>query len=52
MIIFIFLFFFSMPLAVIVVVSNVLHVMYIPYNLNRIKIFAQYYVNRVNAVSS
>ena len=41
-----------MPLAVIVVVSNVLHVMYIPCNLNRVKIFAQYYVNRVSAVSS
>ena len=53
MIILIFLFFyFSMPLAVIVVVSNVLHVMYIPCNLNRVKIFAQYYVNRVSAVSS
>ena len=48
MIILIFLFFyFSMPLAVIVVVSNVLHAMYIPCNLNRVKIFAQYYVNRV-----
>ena len=41
-----------MPLAVIVVVSNVLNVMYIPCNLNRVKIFAQYYVNRVSAVSS
>ena len=38
-----------MPLAVIVVVSNVLHAMYIPCNLNRVKIF---YVNRVSAVSS
>ena len=46
------LFFFSMPLAAIVVVSNVLHAMYIPCNLNRVKIFAQYYVNRVSAVSS
>ena len=46
------LIFFSMPLAVIVVVSNVLHAMYIPCNLNRVKIFAQYYVNRVSAVSS
>ena len=26
--------------------------MYIPCNLNRVKIFAQYYVNRVSAVSS
>ena len=52
MIILIFLFFFSMPLAAIVVVSNVLHAMYIPCNLNRVKIFAQYYVNRVSAVSS
>ena len=53
MIILIFLFFtFSMPLAVIVVVSNVLHVMYIPCNLTRVKFFAQYYVNRVSAVSS
>ena len=51
MIILLFLF-FSMPLAVIVVVSNVLHVMYIPCNLNRVKIFAQYYVNRVSALSS
>ena len=41
-----------MSLAVIVVVSNVLHVMYIPCNLNEVKIFAQYYVNRVIAVSS
>ena len=49
----IFLFFsFSMPLAVIVVVSNVLHAMYIPCNLNRVKISAQYYVNRVSAASS
>ena len=46
------LFYFSMPLAVIVVVSNVLHAMYIPCNLNTVKIFAQYYVNRVSAVSS
>ena len=45
-------YFFSMPLAAIVVVSNVLHAMYIPCNLNRVKIFAQYYVNRVSAVSS
>ena len=53
MITLIFLFFyFSMPLAVIVVVSNVLHAMYIPCNLNRVKIFSQYYVNRVSAVSS
>ena len=51
MIIFIFIF-FSMPLAVIVVVSNILHVTYIPCNLNRVKIFAQYYVNRVSAASS
>ena len=36
-----------MPLAVIVVVSNVLHVMYMPRNLNRVKIFAQYYGNSV-----
>ena len=49
----IFLFFsFSMPLAVIVVVSNVLHAMYIPCNLYRVKISAQYYVNRVSAASS
>ena len=41
-----------MPLAVTVVVSNVLHSMYIPCNLNRVKIFAQHYVNRVSAVSS
>ena len=41
-----------MPLAVIVVVSNVLHAMYITCNFNRVKIFAQYYVNRVSAVSS
>jgi len=46
------IFFFSMPLAVIVVVSNVLHVMYIPCNLNRVKTFEQYYVNRVSAVNS
>ena len=46
------LIFFSMPLAVIVLVSNVLHVMYIPCNLNRVKIFARYYVNKVGDVSS
>ena len=40
-----------MPLSVIVVVSNVLHVMY-TCNLNRVRIFTQYYVNRVSAVSS
>ena len=51
MTIFLFLF-FSMPLAVIAVVTNLLHVMYIPCNLNRVKIFVQYYVNRVSAVSS
>ena len=34
MIIFIFLFFFSLPLAIIVVVSSVLHVMYLLCKLN------------------
>ena len=53
MIIFIFLyFFFSLPLAVIVVVSGVLHVMYILCHLNRVNDLVQYYVNRVSAVSS
>ena len=41
-----------MPLAVIVVVSSVLHVLYILCNLNRVKHLVQYYVNRVSAVSS
>ena len=41
-----------MPLAVIVVVSNVLYVMYILCDLNRANNLVQYYVNRVSAVSS
>ena len=52
MIIFIFLYFFSLPLAVIVVVSSVLHVMHILCNLNRVNNLVQYYVKRDSAVSS